>query len=526
MTVYRGEMLKDKDYVKNRKEESRLETEDMIELLTKELQEAKKLKIDILENRKDELAKYEIYEKDVNELTDNEKELIMKEYKFFSEEMYAPTPNHSTYTNKEVESARSFVKLFKKSPLDEVEDEISFCNEYLEKTKYDFEHNFTIALDTEEITRENIEAIKQHIVSAKEQGLNVNVGIDSSVLKKNDSGIDYMYNKEQIQLLLDLDNFLKDNQLPSLVLSELKRLSSVDDFKKAWTLDKVIEANNKIDTIAQHIVDNNFTPFEAMIFIHKWATKFVYNYSHSGLESSRVLPSILTTDKIVCAGYATLVKALVDKVNIPGLECDLVGCSIIKKNKISGHCHNLVHIKDDKYDVDGFYIEDACQDSRRKDSNYARGFGSCLYPVKDVMHFAGKVRYFNEDSNDRIDNLLFNSKKFTKYLKTFNSNRFTKFIINAAENLKTKTTPAIVKHYGGKGDAIAIEKYKEAMYVVYSTLAEDKKKIEAIIERDIIASKDNAAQLFTPAAKNSFAPQRNKLFKKDNKKASGPSARQ
>ena len=138
------------------------------------------------------------------------------------------------------------------------------------------------------------------------------------------------------------------------------------------------------------------------------------------------------------------------------------------------------------------------------------------------MHFAGKVRYFNEDSDDRIDNLLFDSKKFESRLKSFNDNKITKFIRKTIDQLKTKTTPAIVKHYGGKGDAIPIEKYKEAMSTVYSTLGNDKKKIEEAIERDIEISKENAAHTFTSAAKNSFTSSQSKLTKK----ASGPSARQ
>ena len=523
MPVYRGEMLKVKGYAKDRREESRLEMEDMINYLTNKLQESNKQKAYILENKKDELAKYEIYEKDISKLTDTEKELIMAEYAGFAASTNITLVKQDSYKDEEIESARSLIKIFKKSPLTEVEDEIAFCNDYISKLRHDFDHNFIIALNKEEITKENIEAIKQYMIKAKEQGLNVQVGIDSAMsLKKNDSGIDYMYNKEQIQLLLDLDKSLKDNELPKLVISELKQIKTIDDFKGSWTLDKVVDANNRIDSIAQHIIDNNFTPFEAMIFIHKWASRFVYNSSDYGLEDSRVLPSILTTNKIVCSGYATLVKALVDKVNIPGLECDLVGCSIIKKNKSGGHCHNLVHIKDDKYDINGFYIEDACWDSRRKDSNYPRGFGHCLYPVEDVMHFAGKVRYFNEDSEDRIDNLLFDSKKFENRLKAFNGNKISNFIRNTVEQLKTKTTPAIVKHYGGKGDAIPIEKYKEAMNAVYSTLNDDKKKIEEVIERDIELSKENAAHTFTSSAKNSFTSTQNKLTKK----ASGPSARQ
>ena len=107
-------------------------------------------------------------------------------------------------------------------------------------------------------------------------------------------------------------------------------------------------------------------------------------------------------------------------------------------------------------------------------------------------------------------------------LKSFSDNKITKFIRKTVDQLKTKTTPAIVKHYGGKGDAIPIEKYKEAMSTVYSTLGNDKKKIEEAIERDIEISKENAAHTFTSAAKNSFTSSQSKLTKK----ASGPSARQ
>ena len=66
------------------------------------------------------------------------------------------------------------------------------------------------------------------------------------------------------------------------------------------------------------------------------------------------------------------------------------------------------------------------------------------------------------------------------------------------------------------------------MSVVYSTLSKDKneKVIKDAIERDIESSKENASHTFTPAAKNSFAPLKNKSTKKDIKKASGPSARQ
>ena len=164
MPVYRGEMLKVKGYAKDRREESRLEMEDMINYLTNKLQESNKQKAYILENKKDELAKYEIYEKDISKLTDTEKELIMAEYAGFAASTNITLVKQDSYKDEEIESARSLIKIFKKSPLTEVEDEIAFCNDCISKLRHDFDHNFIIALNKEEITKENIEAIKQHMI--------------------------------------------------------------------------------------------------------------------------------------------------------------------------------------------------------------------------------------------------------------------------------------------------------------------------------------------------------------------------
>ena len=49
MPVYRGEMLKVNGYITERHKESKVEMEDMLEYLNKQLQEANKKKADILE---------------------------------------------------------------------------------------------------------------------------------------------------------------------------------------------------------------------------------------------------------------------------------------------------------------------------------------------------------------------------------------------------------------------------------------------------------------------------------------------
>ena len=55
-----------------------------------------------------------------------------------------------------------------------------------------------------------------------------------------------------------------------------------------------LTSNNKIDDIVNHIKGNNLSPFEAMLYIHKWASSYVYNAADKlDLEGGRVLPSTL-----------------------------------------------------------------------------------------------------------------------------------------------------------------------------------------------------------------------------------------
>ena len=152
------------------------------------------------------------------------------------------------------------------------------------------------------------------------------------------------------------------------------------------SLKDVITINEKIDKVVNVINEKQFTPYEAMIYIHNYLTSFEYTRAiKEEANTSRMLVgSLLKESKyIVCSGYASLCKAIIDKLNMPGLECSLQGLNELKANNLYGGSHTicLIRIKDEKYSINGQYCNDASHDNIANDK-YAR-FNHFLYPISD-----------------------------------------------------------------------------------------------------------------------------------------------
>lgn len=530
MYVYRGEKLKDPKYIEVAKEEHKTALKFDMVYHSEELEKAKKEREQILIDKKEDIEKYDMLtNKPISQLTEQEKiEIVSIANGYYSITGIKQVNLNEPLTEDEIEQARAVLNAFLKSPLDSVDWSIEYSSKRIDELKNNESNIFCIGLDCNSITKENIDTIKKHILDLKKVGAEIHVAIDGDMHNKsNDSETDYLYSKEEIEMLSDLDGFLLENGIKPLKICEVKRVNDLDDFDKGWTLNQVVSANNKIDSIVATIKKNNLSPFEAMLYIHKFASTFKYK-DDINIESPRVLPSILNSDKIVCSGYATLVKAIVDRLNIPELKCDLVGCSIVKRKSIGGHTHNLVTIKDPKYGIDGVYVEDACFDSKKDDYEKGRGFGHCLYPVNDVMNFNNGVGYYNPDFPDRFSNLLINSRGFIESMAQLgNKNKIKKLIYNIKEYFKYKQTPKLVKTYGDKSTPIPLQTYKEGLIALYSTVYDDPKKVEELVDKQIENSKINSMKTFNSSADNTFSSSVSREDRKKMKKnITGPSATQ
>ena len=90
--------------------------------------------------------------------------------------------------------------------------------------------------------------------------------------------------------------------------SKYNNVQDSESFKRSWTLKDVVVANRSIDKIAQSIKEKKLSPFETMIFIHKYITAN-FAYKDGATEECRVIPGIFKSGKIVWHGTANAIKA-------------------------------------------------------------------------------------------------------------------------------------------------------------------------------------------------------------------------
>ena len=363
---------------------------------------------------------------------------------------------------------------------------------------------FYYAIDKESLTPENIEKTKKYCQLMLQEGQEIRVCIDGEMLKqKNNSKINYVYSAEEMNAIIELNNFLVQNgMIKEIMFSEMTRFID-DSFDKdgCWTLSQVLKTNNDLDAIVERIKAKNLSPFETMLEIHTYITS-TFRYNTNGLESSRVLPGIFNNQEIVCSGYASLVKAIIDKLGMPELECDLVSCKFVDEHNeiMEAHCHNLVKIRDKKYGIDGYYVEDACWDSKElpfygEAEKGGEGVAHCLYPVSDVLNFNEIGKYVSNDEDNMFSNIIFNMSEIQGGIKGR--------IKTAIKNLKARTkgyVPTIVKNYGKNSPPIPLETYARALRIVYN----DEPNAEEMIEFIINGSISRAKKVFNLKATSNF----------------------
>ena len=326
-----------------------------------------------------------------------------------------------------------------------------------------------VNLKRENISQENISFIKGFALNILAKGLQVRIGIYSDMDRQdNNDKANYLYSKQESSLLKDLnDSLLSSGMKKQICFDELNPIYKEKDFDSAWTFDDVYFANQEIDKAVEYIKENNLSPYETILFLHMALSQIDYKEEEDdNFEASRVVVGFFKQKTIVCAGYASLIKAVIDKLDDKNLKCDIVACSFYR-NKIphifqGSHCHNLIHINDDKYKIKGTYVEDVTSDVRNLTLLDDLNFAHFMLPVQDVSNF--KLKYEQKHQNSRFKTLiidgnhtsLIKQSKFYK-LKTKVKKLFGKFKV-----------PDIVKKYENESKPIEIKKFKEALKKVLS----------------------------------------------------------
>lgn len=161
-------------------------------------------------------------------------------------------------------------------------------------------------------------------------------------------------------------------------LSVLKRIEEMEnsnvrqrvvlDFEEL-SLSKAIQTEEKIRSLLEPVmmIKDQLSPFELYTKLYEIVKDFKkYQIEDEGMyhDASRSVSNILFNDYIVCAGYVNLLQTFCNRF---GLTTGYMPVSVLHEEQenlgVTGHARLFVHIKDEKYDIDGVYISDPTWDS-------------------------------------------------------------------------------------------------------------------------------------------------------------------
>lgn len=181
----------------------------------------------------------------------------------------------------------------------------------------------------------------------------------------------------------------------------------IEDYTYTWSIEQVENSNAQIVDCANQVKSLHMSPFEMLMDVYIRQTNMVY-VSEEENESpalSRSVYGVTNGNKIVCVGYSALIQAIINEINIPNIK--VFQNQVIVKDTENltkeGHRNLVVYIKDEKYNLDGYYYLDPTWDSvYRKNKDIRLQY--FMLPLSDISKLKGY-------------NILYN-RNFTNYVST------------------------------------------------------------------------------------------------------------
>lgn len=164
---------------------------------------------------------------------------------------------------------------------------------------------------------------------------------------------------------------------------------------------------DNISSLADSLTKNLKSEHEKFRVVFRWITDNIeYSYSNSTGDADKVLKN----RKAVCEGYASLLKALCDKI---GLECQIIHGyaknkvgQIGKNFKETNHAWNIVKL------YDKWYLVDATWASGYNDRVYKKRFDESYF-LADPNFFI--ITHFPKDKKYQLLDKLCKKKDFINF---------------------------------------------------------------------------------------------------------------
>ena len=202
------------------------------------------------------------------------------------------------------------------------------------------------------------------------------------------SNLDYKYTLYCRDLsLLDYYNILKDidmNKYGDVIVD-------YQDYTSPVSIRELYDIANTASEIIEIATLNDLSPLEQIIIVYDRIKRREYKKNEESHSESRDIDKILKGDSIVCIGYANLFSAILSSLNID---------NIVAINTTGKHARNLVHIKDDKYNIDIVLYFDVTGDSKKNnDNDYISKYNYFGMTLEEANHRMKEdlYTYFNTD---------------------------------------------------------------------------------------------------------------------------------
>lgn len=265
--------------------------------------------------------------------------------------------------------------------------------------------------------------IKKMVSKLVKQKRKVNVVIDGNATYKPINGmerIEYTFEPLELSKLIDLnDDLLKCGMSGQIKFNEFYLTEEYADLETCWDLDQVVKANAEIDGVVDNIKELKLSPYEAMVYIHKYLTQN-YDFGLNGLdnledrisENNRSIVAAIKNKQTVCAGFASMTKAIIDRLNLSQLKCKFQGVISWDYNAERepelkwAHTLSLITIQDPKYNIDGMYFDDATYDGRTREFPYGAGYTFFMYPVEDMFNLTADYNHLTAAEGTRTESIM------------------------------------------------------------------------------------------------------------------------
>jgi len=256
---------------------------------------------------------------------------------------------------------------------------------YTENGKEKIEREEFIASGKEfelDVMASQLEGFKEKVEVLRQKYPKAEIKIDLRFIRE------YIYEQNEMKQLEDIDKFCASQNI--------KLYIRLGEFV-GGEYQNILMARNQIEELKQKI--NSFTyeengkqvnlsPYEKFLIIYKFVANRVYNQSENCNDNRmRNWIGVLTSDKVICSGFASLLKCVCDQVfTAEELKCYKQGSSVYdeKAELLGGHANNLVIINDPKYNLNGLYYADACWDCKDEINNKTT-FNYCLIPIQQIV---------------------------------------------------------------------------------------------------------------------------------------------